>query len=247
MTTAGQPAPRVARVHRVVDAFTAARDPELASAMAAYMRNQFPFLGIPAGPRVALLREALDPRVTGRPEAADVEHFVQAMWVRPEREFAYAGQWFARRHVRLLDGSFLATARTLITTRPWWDTVDELAQNVVGPIVLADRSALDPVIDEWAASDDLWLARTAILHQNRWKERTDVDRLFRQCLAQAAHPDFFLRKAIGWALRELSKTDPDAVRGFVAEHESELSPLSRKEALLWLDRRARSLEDPHAR
>lgn len=226
------------RERRLVAAFTAAADPGVAAPMAAYMRDQFPFLGIPSVPRSAILRAVLADPGLAAPDEAEVEAFARAMWDRPEREYQYAGQWLARRHVRALSSSFLPVARDLITTRSWWDTVDDLAQNVVGPLVKADRAALDPVMDAWAAGDDLWLARTAILHQNRWKADTDVDRLLSHCLAQAQHPDFFLRKAIGWALRELSKTDERAVRGFVARHERDLSPLSRREALLWLDRRA---------
>ena len=106
----------------------------------------------------------------------------------------------------------------------------------MGPVVLADRSSGDPTIDEWIASEDLWLARSAILHQNKWKTATDEPRLFAMCLARADERDFFIRKAIGWALREYSKTAPDAVRAFVAAHEGELSGLTRREALKRLTR-----------
>jgi 3-methyladenine DNA glycosylase AlkD len=85
-------------------------------------------------------------------------------------------------------------------------------------------------MDEWSAADDLWLVRTAILHQLRFKESTDADRLFAYCTRQAGHPDFFVRKAIGWALREYAKTDPEAVRGYVRTHEGRLSALSLREA-----------------
>ncbi|HEY5475321.1 MAG TPA: DNA alkylation repair protein, partial [Tepidiformaceae bacterium] len=83
------------------------------------------------------------------------------------------------------------------------------------------------------------LARTTILHQLRYKEATDTDRLFRYCELRAGDRKFFVRKAIGWALREYSKTDADAVRQFVARHASKLSPLSQREALLWLNGRRR--------
>jgi 3-methyladenine DNA glycosylase AlkD len=90
-------------------------------------------------------------------------------------------------------------------------------------------------MDAWIEEPDLWLRRTAILHQLSYRERTDEARLFRYCLAQAADRDFFIRKAIGWALRQYSKTSEAAVRRFVTEHERELSPLSVREALLWLN------------
>src|SRR5262249_32295364 len=125
---------------------------------------------------------------------------------------------------------FLHTTRTLITTKSWWDTVDELAAHVVGPLVAADQ-VLALTMDEWAYDADLWLSRTAILYQNRYREATDARRLLRYCADQAEHPDFFVRKAIGWALREYAKTDPEAVRTFVASHRGTLSGLSTREAL----------------
>jgi 3-methyladenine DNA glycosylase AlkD len=106
----------------------------------------------------------------------------------------------------------------------------------VGPLV-ARHPALVATMDAWVGEENLWLARTAILHQLRYGGGTDADRLFRYCLAQSAHRDFFIRKAIGWALREYAKTDPVAVTSFVRSHESQLSPLSVREALKNIDSR----------
>jgi 3-methyladenine DNA glycosylase AlkD len=92
-------------------------------------------------------------------------------------------------------------------------------------------------MDDWLAGDDTWLTRTALLHMNRWKAGTDADWLFAACLSRADHRDFFIRKAIGWALREYSKVDGAAVVAFVDDHRGDLSGLSRREALTWLDRR----------
>jgi 3-methyladenine DNA glycosylase AlkD len=89
-------------------------------------------------------------------------------------------------------------------------------------------------MDEWATNQDLWLVRTAILHQLHHGTATDTDRLFGYCTAQASHPDFFVRKAIGWALRHHARTDPDAVRAYLAGDGVALSPLSRREAGKWL-------------
>jgi 3-methyladenine DNA glycosylase AlkD len=135
-----------------------------------------------------------------------------------------------RRHIGVCGAGFLGTARTLITTRPWWDTVDELAVHVVGPLV-ARFPGLAETMDDWIADPDVWLVRTAILHQNGYRAATDAQRLFAYCAAQAGHRDFFVRKAIGWALREYARTDPAAVRDFVAEHRAGLSGLSIREAL----------------
>ena len=137
---------------------------------------------------------------------------------------------YLRRHVRRCSSGFLPVTRHLVTTVPWWDTVDLLAAHVVGALVAADP-ALAAEMDRWSADDDLWLVRTALLHQLRHKERTDTDRLFHYCLRQSGHPDFFVRKAIGWALREYAKTDPDAVRDLLAREGDRFAPLSVREAL----------------
>jgi len=221
-------------VERVTRAFDAAIDAEKAPAMKAYMRDQFDFLGIPSPARVALGRDAIDG--LAKPTEADLIAVSRALWTKREREYQYFAAWYLRRHERVLTADFVGTARHLLTTTPWWDTIDELAQNVVGPLVRRDR-VLVATMDEWIEDEDFWLARTAILHQNRWKADTDAERLFRYCTRRAPDTEFFIRKAIGWALREYTRIDPEAVRRFVAEHDAELSGLSKREALKWLDRR----------
>ena len=119
--------------------------------------------------------------------------------------------------------------KALITTNSWWDTVDALAVHVVGTMVHRHRE-LAAVMDRWIDADDFWLARTAILHQLRWKSDTDTSRLFTYALRRAADNEFFIRKAIGWALRVYATTDPDAVRTFVDRHEDTLSALTQREA-----------------
>ncbi|MBI2703923.1 MAG: DNA alkylation repair protein [Actinobacteria bacterium] len=216
-------------------AFEANRNPEAAVPMKAYMRDQFDYIGMPAPRRGAVVRDAI--AGLGLPDQADLESLARSLWAMRERDYQYAACSIVRQGIKRVDASFLATARLLITTKPWWDTVDELAHHVVGPLVLADR-ALASVMDEWIGSDDIWLARTAIIHQARFTSETDTDRLFSYCLERAGDPEFFIRKAIGWALRDYSKIDGAAVRRFVDEHDRELSALSKRDALKWLDRRA---------
>lgn len=202
-------------------------DPVRAAAMAKYMRDQFPFFGIPSTPLSGLFREAI--AGLPKPTSADAAAFARACWDLPEREYQYVACTYLRRYARLLDDSFLDTARHLIVTKSWWDTVDAVAAHVVGPLVSAYPSMVE-VMDQWAAGEQMWLARTAILHQLRYKGDTDAQRLFGYCARRADHPDFFIRKAIGWALREYAHTDPAAVRAFVAAHPG-LSGLSQREAL----------------
>ncbi|MEU8893145.1 DNA alkylation repair protein [Streptomyces sp. NPDC048442] len=213
---------------RLTTVYPTGADPVRAGQAAAYMKHIAPFLGIPTPERRALSRRVLDG--TPRPTGADCSAIALRCWALAEREYHYFAVDYLRRYAGRLSSGFLPVARQLITTVPWWDTVDLLAAHVVGPLVAADPE-LRPVMDEWIGDDDLWIARTALLHQLRYKDATDADRLFAYCLRQAAHPDFFVRKAIGWCLREYAKTDPAAVRDFVAAHRDVLSPLSAREAL----------------
>jgi 3-methyladenine DNA glycosylase AlkD len=212
---------------RLTRTYEAARDPARAEPMAAYMRNQFAFLGISAPEQRALNRAVLDG--VSRPAETDLRDLAQACWLRDEREYQYFAVRLLRRYVGVCGAGLLDAVRPLITTKPWWDTGDELAVHVVGPLV-ATHPDLVGTIDAWSADPDKWLVRAAILHQMRYRDTTDSERLFRYCAAQAGHRDFFVRKAIGWALREYAKVAPDAVRAFVGAH-SELSGLSRREAL----------------
>jgi 3-methyladenine DNA glycosylase AlkD len=213
--------------------FEAVRDPAAAERMARYMRDRYPFLGINSPARRSIQREAMKETGVDREELLRT---AEELWRHPEREYQYAACDLLIARVRLLEPSDLGQLHRFITTKSWWDTVDALAIHVVGPLVLSDRTAGDPVIDSWISSDDVWVARAAILHQNRWKERTDEERLFDFCRRRAGDTDFFLRKAIGWALREYSKTSPRSVRAFITANDDVLSGLSKREGLKRLDR-----------
>ncbi|MEU7902535.1 DNA alkylation repair protein [Actinoplanes sp. NPDC049118] len=212
---------------RLVRAFTAARDPERAERAAAYMRDQFAFLGLSAPTQRTLARGVL----AGLPAPTEEElrTVVLACWDLAEREYQYFACDWLRRHVAVPGPEFLATARTLITVRSWWDTVDPLATRFVGGLVRR-HPRLSAEMDAWSAEENLWLVRTAILHQLNYGAETDTDRLFGYCTRQAGHRDFFVRKAIGWALRQYARTDADAVRHYLARHGDALSPLSVREA-----------------
>ena len=219
-------------VSTLQQAFEPAREPVRATAMAAYMRGHFTFLGIPSPERAALQRKAL--AGTAKPDERELADAAMALWALPEREYQYAALDLLARNSKQLTADFLPTACWLAATKSWWDTVDSLASHVVGPLVLRNPE-LGAEMDAWAEDADFWVVRTAILHQLRAKTATDAERLFRYCEMHAPDTEFFIRKAIGWALREFSKTDAAAVRRFVAEHDATLSGLSKREALLWLN------------
>jgi 3-methyladenine DNA glycosylase AlkD len=212
---------------RLVRTYEAARWPERAVQAAAYMRNQFPFLGVPAPVQSALSRS-----VTAglpRPTEDDLRTVALGCWALDEREYQYFACGWLRSHVRVPGPGFVTTARTLITTKSWWDTVDSLATRFVGGLVRRHPELVGEM-DAWSADQNMWLVRTAILHQLNYGPDTDVDRLFGYCTRQAGHPDFFVRKAIGWALRQYARTDPAAVRRFLGDNADRLSPLSVREA-----------------
>jgi 3-methyladenine DNA glycosylase AlkD len=213
---------------RLTTVYEAARAPERAAPMTAYMRDQFPFLGLPSATQRVLTREVL--AGLPRPAEADLRAVAEACWELPEREYQYFACGWLRRHARVCSPAFVDTARHLISTKSWWDTVDTLAAHLVGTLV-SRHPELVSTMDDWIEDPDMWLVRTAILHQLSYKASTDTDRLFRYCTRQAGHRDFFVRKAIGWALRQYAWTDPAAVRAYVRANESQLSPLSVREAL----------------
>jgi 3-methyladenine DNA glycosylase AlkD len=199
------------------------------------MRDQFAFYGIAAPAQSAIAKQAMSGLPA--PTEHELERIGRACWKRDEREWQYFACGYLRRHINVATCDFIAVAESLITTKSWWDTVDSLASRTVGPLVTM-HPHLVTVMDDWIASDNIWLARTAILHQLAYKSATDADRLFAYCTRRAGDSEFFIRKAIGWALREYTKTDAVAVKRFLAQHGDSLSGLSRTEAMKWLDRRA---------
>ncbi|MFH8726955.1 DNA alkylation repair protein [Streptomyces termitum] len=215
-------------LERLTTVYPTAGNPFRAQEMVAYMKGVAPFLGIRTPERRALSRTVLDG--LPRPAERDCAAVALRCFALPEREYHYFAVDYLRRHVKRCSSGFLPVARTLVTTVSWWDTVDHLAAHVVGGLVAADP-ALARAMDAWIDDADPWTARTALLHQLRFKEATDAGRLFAYCLRRAADTDFFLRKAIGWSLREYAKTAPGEVRAFVADNRSLFSPLSVREAL----------------
>ncbi|OJF15370.1 DNA alkylation repair protein [Couchioplanes caeruleus] len=214
-------------LERLARSYEAARDPDRAVQAAAYMRDQFAFLGIASPARRALDRAVVAglPRPTGK----DLGAVAAACWEQEGREYQYFACDWLRKHAAVPGPDFLPTARALITTKSWWDTVDTLAAHFVGGLV-ARHPDLTTEMDAWVEDDDMWVIRTAILHQLQYGRKTNADRLFGYCTRQAGHPDFFIRKAIGWALRQYARTDAEAVRTYLCDHGHLLSPLSIREA-----------------
>ena len=220
-------------VHAIHRALAAHADPERAIGQQRYMRSDLPFLGLTAPTLRAALRPVLaDPahRIVDRDEwEATVRHLWDGATYR-EHRYAALAVLGHRHHRRWRDPQSLPLLEHLIRTGAWWDVVDSIATHELRDLLLGWPHELDPVLRAWSRDELLWIRRAAVLAQIGAKERTDT-RLLRDVIeATVQDPDFFSRKAIGWALRDYARTDPDWVREFVTTH-PELSGLSRREAL----------------
>lgn len=223
-------------VASVRSAIAAAADPQRAPAMQAYMKSALPFRGVSAVPLRRICRGLFDEHVL--PDRATWERAVRILWddaAYREERYAAVGLTGHRAYRAHQDARALDLYHHLVVTGAWWDLVDEVAANRVGPILRAAPVAVTPVIRAWARDDDLWVRRTAILCQIRSKQATDtglLDEVLSANLESSLHgKEFFIRKAVGWALREHARTDPGWVRTYVDEHAAELSGLSRREAV----------------
>ncbi|WP_239256105.1 DNA alkylation repair protein [Listeria ilorinensis] len=199
--------------------------PDNQPAMEAYMKNQFPFLGIRAGERRALMKELLSQ--FGEPE--ELVSFAKQLYQEEEREFHQLAIDLLVRKKKQAESEILADYEWFIQTNAWWDTVDTIASHLVGHYFGRYPEKRDATVERWLASGNIWLIRTAILFQLKYKEQTDEAFLFRIICKERRQKEFFIQKAIGWSLREYAKTAPEAVYQFVEQ--TELAPLSRREAL----------------
>ena len=207
----------------------AAKDPEKAGPMEAYMRYQFPFLGIAGPERNALYRKYF---LSAKKTKMIDWDFVDICWEKEAREYQYVAANYLKAMQSYLTKDDLPKLEHLVVTKSWWDTVDIL-DRVVGSLV-ADHPELEEVILKWSLSDNIWLRRVAIDHQLLRKEKTDVRLMEKILLNNLDQTEFFINKAIGWALRDYSKTNPDWVASFIEKNKEKMAELSIKEASKYL-------------
>ncbi|MCH8569732.1 MAG: DNA alkylation repair protein [Balneolales bacterium] len=218
-------------VKQIERELAAIADPELRPGMEKYMKDKFVFFGIQAAPRREVSLKFMKKDV--RPVYSQLPGVIRLLWEKPEREFQYFGTELAVRYVSSFETDTIVLLEDMITQKSWWDTVDSIAKNLAGVYFLKFPDQRGEVVERWVVSGDLWLQRSALLFQLGYKDKTDETLLFDLIRRLKDHEDFFIRKAIGWALREYSKTAPEAVRSFVDM--TDLSPLSRKEGLKYLE------------
>ncbi len=203
-------------------------DAEKAAGMQAYMKTTMPFYGVQKSGRTKIMRRLRkDFAPTDQGEYAAL---VTALWELPHREEKYLAQQVATTFSEFIVPESWSLYERFIREGAWWDFVDETATHMVRELVLECPDQTWPRVDDWNSDDDMWARRTSIICQIGAKERTDTDRLFRYCAARLHESEFFIRKAIGWALREQAKTDAAAVAEFVRQHREDLSGLSFREA-----------------
>ena len=196
--------------------------------MESYMKNKFQFFGIKSVKRKQLLKEVININKTEVNE--NIRDIVLELYKLPQREFHYCAMELVARFLKnkyqVKDTELI---ENLLITHSHWDSVDFIAKHVLGNYLLHYPEQIKKGISHFSSSTNMWLNRSAILFQLGYKENTNANVLFTECKNHSKSKEFFIQKAIGWALREYAKTNPDAVKKFVDS--TKLAPLSKKEAL----------------
>ncbi len=204
-------------------------DTDNAVAMEAYLKNLFPLYGIKAPIRKKIFKEVTN-HFKAELTRENIIHIASLLYQKKHRELHYCAielvDLFLKKKYKVDDIQFI---QKLITTNSWWDSVDFIAKHILGNYLLQFTNQTSQVIQKFSTSEHMWLNRSAILFQLGYKAKTDSKLLFRLCDQHKSSDEFFIKKAIGWALREYSKVNPKAVGSYVAT--ASLKPLSEKEAL----------------
>lgn len=199
--------------------------PENQAPMAAYMKDQFPFLGIKSVER----RQISAPFIKEWKKTKIIDwDIVNSLWQMPQREYQYIACDYLKAMQKYLTPDDLASFENLITTKSWWDSIDALVKTI-GFLTL-QYPEVKETMRKWSRESNIWLARTAILHQLGLKTETDTQLLEEVIKTNLGSNEFFINKAIGWALREYAKTDSEWVIHFLLTYREELHPLSWREA-----------------
>ena len=213
--------------HPIIEELQTVGSPEIAAGQAAYMKHRFQFFGVKSPTR----REFQKPyfEKSNLPTKEDAFQIVRDLWMEPQRELHYFAQEFAYKYKRQFELNDIVFFEWMAKNNSWWDTIDFIAPKLMAEYFLKFPGERKKWVDKWLDSENFWLQRCAILFQLKYKENTDLE-LLSYVINRLSHSkEFFIRKAIGWILREYARTDADWVRDFVANHE--LSSLSKREAL----------------
>lgn len=217
----------------IKNTFLKAADSSIAEQQAAYMKNKFEFFGLPSPIRKGLQRPFL---LRNRlPEKEEAFRIAKDLWNEPQREFHYFAMELVFKYKKEFTREDIVFFEWLITKNSWWDSIDYIAPKIVGAYFLKLPKERSKTVNKWIESDNIWLQRSAILFQLKYKDQLDKQLLTYIIEKLKGEKEFFIRKAIGWILREHSKLDPKWVKSFV--NSIELQPLSQKEALKVIERK----------
>lgn len=212
---------------QIIRVFTEAQNPKNAIPMKAYMKNKFEYLGIKTPERRELSKPFLTK--TSLPAVDDLWPIIKELWEQPEREYQYFAQGLFAKYLHYVKKDWIDLYESLIIHKSWWDTVDFVAGTLVGDYFMKFPDSIPSVTKKWMQSGNIWLQRSCILFQLKYKKDTDTALLTSFIKPLSDSKEFFIAKAIGWALREYSKTNPDWVLEFVEKNS--LQPLSKREAI----------------
>jgi 3-methyladenine DNA glycosylase AlkD len=204
---------------------------EKAPQMKAYMKNKFDFIGLPSPQRKLVVSEYLKSKNIYLDDS--LFSLIELLWDARFREMQYIALDILDRVYKKMDESHLHFLIQLITTKSWWDTVDGLAANGVGSVLFENEVLSKRVAKEWIESEDIWLKRTAIIFQLKYKSKVDEGLLFSLIIKEIDNREFFVQKACGWALRQYSKFNPNSVANFIDQNPN-LSRLCIREASKYL-------------
>lgn len=202
---------------------------ERAEGAKAYMRDQFDYIGLDTTTRRHLQTEFH--KAHPLPPKEKLESLVKALWKSPHREMQYFAMELYEKYKKQISAKDIPAFEMMITNKSWWDTVDFVAPKLIGVLHQNFPELQERNCKRWMKSKNIWLMRAAIIHQNLYKKKTNEVLLFKLISQCMDHEDFFIRKAIGWSLRQYARTNPSAVKKFVLANKSKLSMLSQKEAL----------------
>ncbi|MGV6861293.1 MAG: DNA alkylation repair protein [Putridiphycobacter sp.] len=204
---------------------------EIALQQKAYLKDKFEFFGLKTPVRRSVLKPFL--QKSALPSQKDAYQLVKALWQKPQREFHYFAQELAFKYVKNFQLEDIQLFEWMVANQSWWDTVDFIAVKLMGAYFKKFPEMRYEYCRKWLQSENMWLQRSALLFQLKYKSEVDTELMTTNIEALLGSKEFFINKAIGWILREYSRTNPQWVKTFVQTHE--LAHLSRKEALRLLN------------
>src|SRR6056297_163527 len=192
-----------------------------------YMRDQFEYVGIQTPLRRKISKPFL--KKDKLPLISELESIIREFWMLEGREFQYFAQELAMKYIKVIPKDFISTYEFMIVNKSWWDTIDIIAKKLIGPYMIRFPEERELLLEKWLSSENIWLQRTCLLFQLGYKQNTDADRLFQIIERLKTIDEFFIQKAIGWALREYSKVNSAVVCDYI--NRTELSNLAFTEGM----------------